>query len=74
MLALNLAVLVLKLALGRGQAGTDPAFFVGGMAYPSGHTANIVLVYGLVAYLLSRYRGVSHGPGRRCGAPSACWP
>ena len=56
--ALNLAVLILKLALGRGQAGTDPAFFVGGMAYPSGHTANIVLVYGLVAYLLSRYRRV----------------
>jgi membrane-associated phospholipid phosphatase len=29
------------------------------MAYPSGHTSNIVLVYGLVAYLLSRYRNVS---------------
>jgi undecaprenyl-diphosphatase len=62
-LALNLAVLVLKLALGRGQAGTDPGFFVGGTAYPSGHTANIVLVYGLVAYLLTRYRGVSHRAG-----------
>jgi undecaprenyl-diphosphatase len=61
--ALNLAVLVLKVALGRGQAGTDPAFFVGGMAYPSGHTSNIVLVYGLVAYLLSRYRGVPHRVG-----------
>ena len=66
--ALNLAVLVLKLALGRGQAGTDPAFFVGGMAYPSGHTANIVLVYGLVAYLLSRYRGAS----QRVGAALWC--
>ncbi len=28
------------------------------MAYPSGHTANIVLVYGLAVYLLARYRGV----------------
>jgi membrane-associated phospholipid phosphatase len=31
------------------------AFFVGGLAYPSGHTSNIVLVYGLAAYLLMRY-------------------
>ena len=58
--SLNLLVLVLKVLLGRGQPeAADPSFFVGGMAYPSGHTANIVLVYGLVAYLLSRYRGVS---------------
>ena len=58
--ALNLLVLVLKVVLGRGQPeAADPAFFVGGMAYPSGHTANIVLVYGLVAYLLGRYRDVS---------------
>jgi membrane-associated phospholipid phosphatase len=57
--SLNLLVLVLKVVLGRGQPGaSDPAFFVGGMAYPSGHTANIVLVYGLVAYVLGRYRGV----------------
>jgi membrane-associated phospholipid phosphatase len=53
-------VLILKVVLGRGQPeAADPAFFVGGMAYPSGHTANIVLVYGLVAYLLARYRHVS---------------
>jgi membrane-associated phospholipid phosphatase len=58
--SLNLLVLVLKVGLGRGQPeAADPSFFVGGMAYPSGHTANIVLVYGLVAYLLSRYRRVS---------------
>lgn len=56
---LNLLVLILKVLLGRGQpASADPAFFVGGMAYPSGHTANIVLVYGLVVYLLGRYRAV----------------
>ena len=58
--SLNLLVLILKVVLGRGQPeAADPAFFVGGMAYPSGHTSNIVLVYGLVAYLLSRYRNVS---------------
>jgi membrane-associated phospholipid phosphatase len=58
--SLNLMVLILKVLLGRGQPeAADPSFFVGGMAYPSGHTANIVLVYGLVAYLLSRYRNVS---------------
>jgi PAP2 superfamily len=56
---LNLLVLVLKVLLGRGQPATaDPAFFVGGLAYPSGHTANIVLVYGLVVYVLGRYRAV----------------
>jgi len=58
--ALNLVVLVLKVGLGRGQpAPADPSFFIGGMAYPSGHTANIVLVYGLVVYLLGRYYGLS---------------
>lgn len=54
--ALNLVVLILKLGLGRSSPETaDPAFFTGGMAYPSGHSSNIVLVYGLIAYLLSRY-------------------
>ena len=60
MLRLNLLVLILKVGLGRGQPGlADPSFFVGGMAYPSGHTANIVLVYGLAVYLLGRYLRVS---------------
>lgn len=59
-LALNFLVGVLKLALGRAEPATgNPAFFAGGMAYPSGHTANIVLVYGLAVYLLSAYAGVS---------------
>lgn len=62
--ALNLAVLLLKLGLGRdGPHTADPSFFNGGTAYPSGHSANIVLVYGLVAYLISRYR--SPGPRTR---------
>lgn len=57
--SLNLLVLIFKVLLGRGQPeAADPSFFVGGMAYPSGHTSNIVLVYGLVVYLLGRYRAV----------------
>lgn len=58
--ALNLLVLILKLGLGRASPGTaDPSFFAGGMAYPSGHSANIVLYYGLVAYLLTVYLNVA---------------
>ena len=59
---LNLLVLILKLILARSAPQTaDPSFFTGGMAYPSGHSANIVLVYGRVANLLSR----NHSIGRR---------
>jgi hypothetical protein len=57
---LNLVVGILKVVLGRESPHTaDPAFFVGGLAYPSGHTSNIVLVYGLAVYLLGRYYRVS---------------
>ena len=57
---LNLVVLTLKVGLGRAAPDTaDPSFFAGGMAYPSGHSANIVLVYGLAVYLLGRYLRVS---------------
>jgi membrane-associated phospholipid phosphatase len=57
--ALNLVVGLLKIGLGRGQPeSADPSFFVGGMAYPSGHTSNIILVYGLSVYLLGRYTRV----------------
>jgi len=55
---LNLVVLVLKVSLGRSFPLTaDPSFFTGGMAYPSGHAANVVLVYGMVPFLLARYLG-----------------
>jgi membrane-associated phospholipid phosphatase len=58
-LFVNFVVGLLKIGLGRGQpAPADPSFFIGGMAYPSGHTANIILVYGLAVYFLGRYRGV----------------
>jgi membrane-associated phospholipid phosphatase len=56
---LNLVVGILKIGLGRGQPETaNPSFFVGGMAYPSGHTSNILLVYGVAVYLLTRYARV----------------
>lgn len=55
-LALNLVVGLLKISLGRVHPQTgDPSFFSGGMAYPSGHAANVVLVYGLAVYLVTRY-------------------
>lgn len=58
-LALNFVVGVLKLSLGRAEPETgNPSFFSGGLAYPSGHTSNIVLVYGLIVYLLTRYTRV----------------
>jgi undecaprenyl-diphosphatase len=57
--SLNLFVLILKVGLGRAEPrSADPSFFEGGMAYPSGHTSNIVLVYGLCVFLLGRYGGV----------------
>lgn len=55
---LNLVVLVLKVGFGRSFPLTaDPSFFTGGMAYPSGHAANVILVYGLIPFLLARYLG-----------------
>ncbi len=55
-LALNFVVGVLKLSFGREEPVTgNPSFFQGGLAYPSGHSSNIVLVYGLTVYLLSAY-------------------
>ncbi len=62
-LVLNLVVGLLKIGFGRSQpASADPSFFIGGMAYPSGHTANIVLVYGLCVYLLGHYGGLRRRP------------
>ena len=55
-LGVNFVVGVLKIGFGRGEPHMmDPNFFVGGMAYPSGHTANIMLVFGLIPYLLTSY-------------------
>jgi len=66
--ALNLVVLLLKLGFGRSFPGSaDPSFFSGGMAYPSGHGANVVFVYGLIPYLLATYLG------RRPRRDAALW-
>lgn len=67
-LLLNFVVGLLKIGLGRGQpAPADPSFFIGGMAYPSGHTSNIILVYGLAVYLLGVYYRV------RRPTLATCW-
>lgn len=54
--AVNVLVAVFKFGLERGAplAG-EPGFLEGGVMYPSGHTANVVLVYGLTAYLWWHY-------------------
>jgi undecaprenyl-diphosphatase len=55
-IAVNLCVLILKLWLGRGAAlDHKPRFFIDGQAYPSGHSSNIIAVYGTAAYLIWRY-------------------
>jgi membrane-associated phospholipid phosphatase len=64
-LGVNLIVLVLKLWLARGAPlAHRPAFFIDGQKYPSGHTSNIVGMYGTAAYLASRYGEVSRGARR----------
>jgi membrane-associated phospholipid phosphatase len=59
-LALNFIVGLIKLATGRGSPRdtSDPSFWEGGILYPSGHTANTILVYGLAAYLAQHYLGM----------------
>lgn len=56
LLAVNFFVGVLKLSYGRGkpQFG-DTSPFADGMIFPSGHTANVVITWGLLAYLLITY-------------------
>jgi membrane-associated phospholipid phosphatase len=56
MLAVNAMVGTLKLTLGRGAPYHDqPGFFHGGDMFPSGHTANVVSIYGVCAYLVIRF-------------------
>jgi undecaprenyl-diphosphatase len=54
-LMLNLLVGIVKLTLSRGDPLSGQSFFGDGDLYPSGHTSNIVLVYGLSVYLVNRY-------------------
>lgn len=60
LIGLNLLVLILKVWLARGEPlARMPSFFAGGQEYPSGHTANVIVMYGLCVYLLRQYGGVS---------------
>jgi len=58
--ALNFVVGILKLASGRESPRTGgPELFVGdNVLFPSGHTANVIFVYGLLVALLFRYGDV----------------
>ena len=57
LLLLNLAVGASKLLLGRTKPSTgfDLFFTDSGLSYPSGHAANAVLSWGMIAYLIFRY-------------------
>lgn len=55
-LGLNFVVGLLKLATYRESPRTGiPEFFVGNVLYPSGHSGNVVFVYGLMAAFALRY-------------------
>jgi undecaprenyl-diphosphatase len=62
LLTLNLSVGIVKLSTGRlGPHATHDAFapFSGGDIFPSGHVANAVILYGVIAMLAVRYRRVA---------------
>ena len=54
---LNLFVGAAKIGFGRCKAREDfdTCIFTDGMAYPSGHTANALVTWGLLAYIIFRY-------------------
>jgi membrane-associated phospholipid phosphatase len=57
LLLLNLTVGASKLLFGRTKphSGFDLVFTDSGLSYPSGHAANAVLIWGIIAYLIFRY-------------------
>lgn len=57
LLFLNLFVGAAKIGFGRCKAREDfdICMFADGMAYPSGHTANALVTWGLFAYIIFRY-------------------
>lgn len=65
LIGLNLVVGAFKILIGRTKPrlGLD-VIDAGGMSYPSGHSANAVLTWGLIAYLLVQY---SRRARRRAG-------
>lgn len=59
-LVLNAFVAMFKFGLERGAPlDNEPDFLTGGVMYPSGHAANVLLVYGLAVYLWCRYTDAS---------------
>ena len=72
LLLLHLIVGAVKLLLGRTKPrdGFD-LLHAGGMAYPSGHASNVVLGWGLLAYLIYRYAKVDRYQGRLASAAVA---
>ena len=54
---LNLFVGAAKLGIGRCKSwqNFDPCLFTGGTAFPSGHAANAIVTWGLLAYIIFRY-------------------
>ena len=69
LLSLNLVVGTFKLFLGRTKPrdGFD-LLHAGGMSYPSGHASNVVLSWGVLAYLIYRYAKVDRYQGRLASA------
>ena len=69
LLLLHLIVGAVKLLLGRTKPrdGFD-LLHAGGMAYPRGHASNVVLGWGLLAYLIYRYAKVDRYQGRLASA------
>jgi membrane-associated phospholipid phosphatase len=56
---LNVSVGVVKYAIGRigpRDQGDVYQIFAGGNIFPSGHLANVVMLYGLLAWILPRFR------------------
>ncbi|GAB3445444.1 phosphatase PAP2 family protein [Streptomonospora sediminis] len=58
----------MKLIFTRSHPRTgDPAFFADGVSFPSGHGANAIMIYGLVLFLIIRYRAARPHIVRRLG-------
>jgi membrane-associated phospholipid phosphatase len=77
LLVLGVSLVLLNMSVGAVKIGTgrlgphyahiygSNEIFLGGDIFPSGHTANAVVTWGVVAYLATRWR--------RTGAVLACW-
>jgi membrane-associated phospholipid phosphatase len=70
LLLLHLIVGAVKISVRRSKPrdGFDLIHVDGAMAYPSGHASNVVLGWGLLAYLIYRYAKVDRYQGRLASA------